>query len=182
MVQAILEGRKTMTRRVVKDTQNWDYVRLYDGHAKFCELYNHLNETYIKCPYGQPGDRLWVKETYLTNTENDSCPYTYKADWHDSILNHPKNIGIWKPSIFMPKSAARLWLEIVNVKVERLRDISEEDAQKEGVTMSGCQINSADGSYLFSYLFFALWSKINGEESLKQNPWVWVIEFRRIEK
>jgi hypothetical protein len=184
MVQAILEGRKTMTRRVVKGLPKGTHEVWFDGGEWIVE--NELGQCWVngklKCPYGQRGDRLWVRETYLANTENDSRPYTYKADWHDSILNHPKNKGIWLSPLFMPKAAARLWLEITNIRVERLRDISEEDAQKEGVTMSGCQINSADGSYLFSYLFFALWSKINGEESLKQNPWVWVIEFRRIEK
>lgn len=168
MVKAILEGRKTMTRRVVKDTQNWDYVRLYDGHAKFCELYNHLNETYIKCPYGQPGDRIWVRETFF----GDTAHYVYKADDNTELFQIIGDV-IWKSPIFMPKEAARLWLEIVNVRVERLYDISYQDIICEGLQK---QFEEASPNEWF----LNLWQKINGNK--KENPWVWVIEFRRVEK
>lgn len=174
MVPAILEGRKTQTRRVIKDkTEHVARILMKDGLAVSyvrgagAQLWE---DSAFKCPYGQVGDVLWVRETFLNFNPVDQAPeYIYKAE-------NP-NFGMvsgekWKPSIFMPKDAARIWLRITNVRVERLHEITEEDAIREG------------SKYLLNVRewFADLWKSINGEESWKSNPWVWVVEFERIEK
>lgn len=141
---------------------------------------------YVKCPYGQPGDVLWVRESFLINAIGKT-PFLYRAE--SNISNFLK----WKPSIHMPKEAARLFLQIKDIRVERLRDISESDAIGEGIECLG---NSASGipiwkEYFLSDInanfapensFRSLWKKINGEDSWNSNPWVWVIEFKKIER
>ena len=143
MVRAILDGRKTQTRRVVKPKP--DDSGLWNND---------------KCPYGKPGDRLWVRETFFV----DGPRIQYRADHHGA----PKET-IWKPSIFMPRSASRILLEITDIRVERLHDISADDEKKEGIY-----------SPIHELLFWALWQKINGPESWDANPWVWVITFKKI--
>jgi len=165
MVQAILNGSKTMTRRVVKN---------------FAATY--------ECPYGQIGDVLWVREThqYTDASLNFQPGYVYKAtdpDWE--TMEGWK----WNPSIHMPKAACRLWLKVTNVRVERLQDISEEDAIAEGIERINPEGLLAFKSYavdypatVFPYVSFqTLWHKINGRESWEANPWVWVIEFEPCE-
>jgi hypothetical protein len=153
MVRAILEGRKTQTRRVIKPQLRINY----------------------KCPYGQPGDRLWVRETwqcFKPNTEEIINPNTvniralaYRAtnEWR----------GKWRPSIHMPRWASRITLEITAVRVERLQDIGEVDAMREGDPT--CENTHIDW-------FRALWDSINAKRgySWESNPWVWVVEFQRI--
>ncbi|MDO8997221.1 MAG: hypothetical protein Q7U77_11390 [Sediminibacterium sp.] len=172
MVQAIIEGRKSMTRRVVKPQPSETGV----------SAFNDGEHPQMKCPYGQVGDILWVRESFISGYECDEGSFNtdedgeyipvlkYKADresfdWYDGNSDFPCEKIPWKPSIHMPKSACRIFLKITNVRVERLQDISEEDAIAEGIAS-----------------FKSLWQSINGEKSWDDNPWVWVIEFERIEK
>ena len=181
MVQAILDGRKTQTRRVVKGpVMKLDYVIA----------------TTVPCPYGQPGDVLWVRETWAhtsqlnINPEDENYGYVYKADgqpWEDY------EGWKWKPSIHMPREAARMFLRIKAVRVERLQEISEEDALAEGIGRINVRLTNYDlayRDYIHPGVFFrvplwsfkSLWESINGPESWQANPWVWVVEFERITK
>ncbi len=252
MVRAILEGRKTMTRRVVKgealnwldnagftpvfvaDPENylcpygvpgdrewnaglppcegWYYVeKEFDGKAVYLRpvpsgTYPDIEESVITWGWderddpedlssdGGPtpqtirwkrcGDRLYVRETWLDDGETkDSPQWIYRADNE----NYPRHEGQnWKPSIFMPRAASRILLEVTDVRVERLQEIGEADAKAEGVEPD------VDAGYWKGYIFpgvydsakksFAsLWQSINGLGSWDQNPWVWVVSFKRIE-
>ena len=182
MVRAILEGRKTQTRRVVKpqpelQLKSARWMRCADEqHALFTqhdgELCGQMAST-RKCPYGKPGDRLWVRETWahrrwMLGDASPSPTTVYRADGEDL-----KGCDRWRPSIHMPRWASRITLEVVGVRVERLQDISEEDAKAEGI------------EWVIGYrsripLFSALWERINGPGSWDANPWVWVVEFRRV--
>jgi len=185
MVQAILEGRKTQTRRVVKSQpRNCTEERFY----------NEEQPTYL-CPYGQAGDVIWVRETWShtsqlnLNPEDDNYGFVYKADGQDWEDFDGWN---WKPSIHMPFAAARIFLRVKSVRVERLQDISERDAIAEGIERN--PIANGDGETVYkSYItgvytcypyvsFRTLWQSINGPESWVANPWVWVVEFERITK
>lgn len=200
MVQAILEGRKTMNRRVVKPQPNengmsfmknppLDWERIYREEWKPWKLEKEDGETIaLHCPYGQPGDVLWVRETYCIS----SCRKRYKAngEWSKEEIAAGEN-NRWKPSIHMPKAACRIWLHVKAVRVERLQDISEQDAIAEGVqisfqneryTLYKNYLNPDKCNYGFqvaSNSFKTLWKSINGDESWKANPWVWVVEFER---
>ncbi len=190
MVQAILNGRKTQTRRVVKPQGKaacFDIAMRTDGSNKWPRNLD-ADERFIsdmKCPYGQVGDVLWARETVSQFSMGGI--YAYKAD------NDPDDKGTkWRPSIHMPKAACRLFLRIKSIKVERLQDISEEDAIAEGCCLYGPfgeykgSIHPSGGSMRYrafsnaSRAFQDLWESINGENSWKANPWVWVIEFERI--
>ena len=201
MVRAILEGRKTMTRRAVKlQTAPTEYPQ--GGGAKFVQISgkqywwnsqkDHPAHVTKACPYGQPGDRLWVREAFSQHPQ--FADLAYRADGEEFEDSHgflwePK----WKPSIHMPRSASRILLEITAVRVERLHDISEADAQAEGVERvvvgSGwrryCDPDSEEvgvppcGDARRS--FRSLWKYINGAESWNSNPWVWVVEFKRVQ-
>lgn len=176
MVQAIFDDRKTQTRRIIKPQPKDDlsflgwklpeYVQVAFGRGV-------KTDSLHKFPFGQVGDVLWVRETWQ-NSENNVY-YHYKADFTEPGKG-------WKPSIFMPKDAARIWLKITDVRVERLNDISAEDSQKEGITWNQGEEWEAKYQNAYSYKFKMLWESINGEESWNANPWVWVIEFERIEK
>lgn len=191
MVQAILEGRKTMTRRIVKglpDNASDDLVQIMvSGY--------HNTQGHVRCPYGHLGDVLWVREswnitTLLQSTNKKDIPGTkttrYKAD-DDQFNRCTKGSMKWKPSIHMSKEACRLFLKIKSVKVERLQDISEQDAIAEGVQLHFRGIanfiyRTSDILRPYRDCFSDLWASINGHESWVDNPWVWVIEFERIEK
>jgi len=182
MVNAIVEGRKSQTRRIYKKA---------DPDIDLYAIQKHSSAyIYSQCPYGQPGDRLWVRETHMY-IGKPSVEYIYKAGYpdniHPAVGNIPEISGIdWKPSIFMPKAAARIWLEITEVRVEKLQDISKEDAVAEVVqkiTVSGTDHwKRYDGYQLLVsspvVSFWSLWAHINGEDSWQQNPWVWVVCFR----
>jgi len=195
MVQAILAGRKTQTRRVVKD-EILQTNRYPDDH-------DFVLATIKPCQYGQVGDVLWVRETCLwvmkdhahdlLEGNRDGNQWVYKSYVHSDWTEYAKEKDgyKWKPSIFMPKAAARIFLKITNIRVERLNDISEDDAEKEGVE----EIHPAPfifrwKDYVISsnqlkcpiISFYTLWCSINGAKSWNENPFVWVIEFERIEK
>lgn len=199
MVQAILEERKTQTRRICKPIPIYDEDSghvfignvMFDIHDKWdIPMYLKDNARW------EIGDILWVRETWQKLlTEEGGFGYTYKAN------DHPFDRATkWKPSIFMPKEACRIKLLVNNIRVERLQDISEEDVFSEGVqipTHNGtiCWVVSEKDSAinfmpndqtvwtkeLVAKAHYAeLWSKINGKGSWNLNPWVWVIEFKKL--
>lgn len=195
MVRAILDGRKTQTRRTVNPAPEMvtDHsIRPWEGDPAV--LKKLLNQRGRKCPYGQPGDRLWVRESTEEDCAGSVSLSRYRADgafvlysgcddpaFSGSIAhwNYPRRV---RPSIHMPRWASRILLEIVSVRVERLQDISEEDAEAEGAP---CEIGRLEATILgtqASYRkgFIRLWESDHGEGSWIENPWVWVIEFKRI--
>lgn len=176
MVRAILAGRKTQTRRVMSP-QPVQADNLFHWHKTAWDIGGALVSDSAPvdfCPYGQPGDRLWVRETWCLT----AAPCTlYRAD--DKRDQQYWSLLKWKPSIFMPRRASRLTLEIVAVRVERLQDITEDDAVAEG-----CQPWMKNGQMVDTAAsdFVHLWSDINEKRgySWESNPWVWVIEFRNL--
>ncbi len=186
MVRAILDGRKTQTRRVVKTkpfkfggvepTQNLLFLKDEIAHFGF----NDLITNKVKCPYGGcVGDRLWVRESFGITKNNDTV---YRADNSDFSHDVRDDAQRWRPSIFMPRAFSRITLEITGIRVERLQDISEADARAEGCLLSE-RIGDGDWpefptSYKDACQY--LWESINGEGSWDLNPFVWVIEFERV--
>lgn len=194
MVRAILEGRKTQTRRIVKGKGTWavvynpDSERTWPGAEDECGDWQDF-----ECPYGNVGDRLWVRETCCC----DGWSVHYTADnghvefgdtrYDDALKLHHYSGGFSRqvPSIHMPRWASRITLEITGVRVERLNDICEEDAKSEGVEELGELFEKAKHGHpltLWSTAFAWLWFDINGRDSWMQNPWVWVVEFKRNEQ
>jgi hypothetical protein len=199
MVRAILAGTKTQTRRVVKPRKDPDF----GCHMAPCEIAGDEHKARL-CPYGQPGDRLWVRESFI-HEPADYCweasvsipsrpaSTVYRADADDP------NGGRWSPSIHMPRWASRITLEVTGVRVERLQDISEVDAIAEGIERGAgfpgwyrgplagdsASLQQAGRDFkiptAFPHLAYrALWESINGPGSWDANPWVWVVEFRRV--
>lgn len=183
MVRAILEGRKTMTRRIVSE-KHLPWIEGAVGHYVTGEWANR------PFPYGKPGDRLWVRETWRTSKILDSkkpssfsrWPVRYEADGEvnrcGALYGDVK--GKIRPAIFMPRWASRLTLEITGVRVERLQEISEADAIAEGVTMPD-RIPEPPDWWSYRDEFAYLWDQINGAESWQSNPFVWVIQFKKEE-
>lgn len=199
MVQAVLDGRKTQTRRVIKkqpDLKRHRQIKravILDGKSRETWIYDDgvsLRQDSVKCPYGQPGDVLWVRETFVSynvpvkHPKVDEIEYEYKAD------ETPVKFR-WKPGIHMPKAACRIFLKVKSVRVERLQDISETDAIDEGIEREPGlpfvvrwkdYLNTDEELEFPESSFSTLWKSINGSESWDANPWVWVIEFERIER
>lgn len=205
MVRAIIAGRKTQTRRIV----NWATVTSkYQSRGCFgVDGYDTVNDRaierkpwrdgahiagHLKAPY-RAGDVLWVREKWCEHMDNGAV--FYAAD------NWPAEAGMkWKPSIHMPYTACRLWLEVTGVKIERVQDISEADAQAEGVQTErdhyGGDVplkvhgsvawhrydSEACAAVSAQHSFQTLWESINGPDSWAANPWVWVYEFKRTER
>ncbi len=203
MVRAIFEGRKTQTRRVVKPQPqpnggeglhpvapyrnphgSWSWVLAATGHGSGGGLFD--------CPYGQPGDRLWVRETWqgplidddlganeLPKNQYENPRYCqYKADGGPTPEFEDADgelVCRWRPSIHMPRWASRINLEITAVHIERLRNISVSDAIAEGY--DGTVDNPVDPSIEW---YAGLWEQINGPGSWAANPWVWVVEFKQV--
>lgn len=193
MIQAILAGNKTQTRRIVKsrtglfsvDTAKFepDMVGFYYNRS-VQEIDDDERSTgkTIFCPYGEVGDILWVRETFQKVELSDECDYEgyiYKADKNSIEWVMSNDEWKWNPSIFMPKEACRLFLEVTDVRVERLNKISENDAVNEGVETLGFYPGydvSSRGK------FEGLWGQINGIQSWEENPFVWVITFEKTTK
>ena len=187
MVRALLAGTKTQTRRIAKPVRHPDLGNMYAPGALVLE---HEPQHVIDrcCPYGRPGDRLWVRETHMNwwklDPANPEGPRlfshvaAYAADGYELEPGER-----WIPSIHMLRAASRILLEITGVRVERLQDINEMDAAAEGVAtwapgaLSPDSLN-ADPSDQFRWL----WSSINGPDSWSANPWVWVVEFKRVQQ
>ncbi|HDU2881103.1 TPA: morphogenetic protein [Klebsiella pneumoniae] len=180
MVRAILDGRKTQTRRPIKwkQTRFTEIGEREDGSKwPWSEDAEHACDFWHPCPFGAVGDRIWVRETWARyNIDQNSYDIAYRATTPE---NWPEE-GRWRPSIHMPRWASRILLEITNVRVERLNAISQEDAQAEGMELTGWRPTYSDpdsgGEVMTPYDNFAeLWSSIYGEGSWKADPWVWVI-------
>jgi len=211
MVRAILEGRKAQTRRIVKkqprvDPETGDWLSTYsDGSEQRLPIEWWMElKLGFDCPYGQPGDRLWVRETWAEQKDTygigDPHAFFYRADKSmkcADTLDPLDDFGVsyeilkWKPSIHMPRVACRLLLEITDVRIERLQNISRVDAIAEGVFFSDSKagyVTDDNGSnFNFSHpedSFRDLWCSINGgygHESWDANPWVWVISFEKLD-
>ncbi len=193
MVQALLRGDKTQTRRVATHPLVFDNPRIeclvIDGDDWWTAI-DSSGGVMIKCPYGKVGDLLYVRESWRPEITGSSVPehcdisyvnVQYPADNHIEYFGedipdewtYPERADKGNvPSIHMPKWASRLTLEIINIKVERLFDISHDDSIAEGC--AGCKALF----YSPHDEFFELWRSINGQESLDSNPWVWAIEFK----
>lgn len=177
MVRAVLGGCKTQKRMIVKPQPTPDAARFvpweteegsWAAQSNSGKMFVNASWQPVVCPYGQPGDRLWVRETFWLEEPWKPGDYiSYRAT--EQVV-----LGPWKPSIFMPRKASRITLEIVSVRVERLQDISEDDAKAEGVEPYAPD----DGRYVEGYR--ELWQSINGAGSWALNPWVWRIEFKVI--
>ncbi|HCT3928055.1 TPA: hypothetical protein OTT35_001198 [Citrobacter koseri] len=197
MVRAILDGRKTQTRRIMENQPAGDgpdtpaLIRNVDGGFQW---YGHYGESSIfNCPFGAVGDRLWVRETFRLFDSSVECScedHCSCSCYHGKPLyraNGDDTECRWTPSIHMPRWASRITLEITSVRVERLNDISQEDALAEGMELTGWEPTYSDpdsgGEVWTPYDNFAeLWQSIYGVGSWLSNPWVWVIEFKRIEE
>lgn len=188
MVRAIREGRKTQTRRIVREPQPRliDPCHKYNPHKfTFWHDDHYPNGSGVFCPYGVPGDRLWVREAWYYDVPPHKLPSKKPKDFDaDSLyfradgkccqqipecscaeVGKPK----WKPSIHLPRWASRLTLEITDVRVQRVRDIDMNDVEAEGVS------HDTDGA------FQAAWASINGPDSWDANPWVWAITFALVQ-
>lgn len=188
MVRALLEGRKTQTRRIVKpQPSHFHYLQAMSGSSPdgvafgtpglFREVgpdYPDSSEDDRWCPYGAAGDRLWVKETFCPNYFPDPEARTaFRADYDKSKIGDVVPEPKWKPSIFMPRKLSRIALEITSVRADRLQDISEEDAKSEGVSLL---LHNK-----YRHAFANLWNEINGTvRAWSTDPWVWVVSFRRV--
>lgn len=174
LVQAILNGRKTQTRRLCKTPI--EVPRGFSGASRSrLEAWDKILD---KCPYGQIGDRLWVRETFLQSPDG---AFWYRADKGEADLAVIYDYK-WKSSIFMPRKASRILLEITKIRVERLQDILPKDIQAEGIEVLErdrvCDPLENASIYLDQWIM--LWDKINRKKApWCSNPWVWVIDFRR---
>lgn len=197
MVQAIIRGEKTQTRRLVKYKKQIENPQVGwtaftpDGHFSVRGIHEigDYGESFFKQKY-QKGDILWVRETFR---KANGMPTGYRYDWRATAEEDGAPTDEpWKPSIFMPKDACRIFLKITSIKVERLNMISEADAIAEGIEKvrqlgksfyklySGNKKFDYDESPIVSY--WSLWDKINGEGSYLKNPLVWVYKFQEIDK
>lgn len=191
MVRAILDGRKTQTRRLVKPrlTKNeagWRVCKNADGRAYAVETYDdeEFFQGYVVPPV-QRGDVLWVRETWQRLFDLGGWRYEYKADYKD---DEPLRIDgayiAWRPSIHMPRGAARLFLKVTSVRVQRLRDITSGEAVAEGIESNlGSPSEAADALIAFEELWNSTVKPADQPRyGWGANPWVWVIEFERCEK
>ncbi len=219
MVQGILQSRKLMTRRtrsldqVNKDPNSWYFDRFGFKDEKLIAIFKPIGGDFgnaIPCPYGKPGDQIWVRETWAETCDEYGTPVmAYKVgqprvilkdddgyklggkittQW--SIDSYP-SYGKWKPSIHMSHWASRLHLEITDIRVERLQSITEADAIAEGVQrMAGSNTLYRHYNPVVKSLalirgaqasFFTLWESLNGKDSVEANPWLWVIKFKVVE-
>ena len=190
MVRALLAGTKTQTRRIVK-ARDLEWMDVHQGLRE--------PDNAERCPCGQPGDCIWVRESWSPDPPDvDGWGYTAWAGCREGQIagvperfRHPRFCNYaadwlhgpirWTPSIHMPRWASRITLEVTGVRVERLQDISEADAQAEGWTRrpevsTDPQVHKEAARDWF----MDLWESINGPGSWDENPWVWVIEFRRL--
>lgn len=216
MVRALLDGTKTQTRRVVKQQppEGTTSVAVYhhpddrDGRPRFWSLGPDPDahgatdclqpDWALPCPYGAPGERLYVRETWQHSNFplgpfDEDCSVFYRADYMDDPhgpdgeKSPEGRYRSWKPAIHMPRAASRIDLEVTGVRVERLQDISEADARAEGARecdpISGREVLLAGASQRGSFVlhYRDIWEQINGAGSWAANPWVWCVSFRRIE-
>lgn len=206
MVRAILDGRKTATRRCVKSRSKKAcgfYVTFRKSDNAFMGVYDYdENERQFnnsQTPPYQSGDILYVRETFRPLSEHPAAGFDYAANWSPQYFQNSKdpnacNKGKWIPSIHMPKEAARIWLKVTNVRVEKLHNITDEQILKEGINQATvdhymAQFPEATEEWIHAahWLPFSdLWNSTVKKDfdlySWDANPWVWVIEFERCEK
>lgn len=166
MVKAILDGRKAQTRRVIKSVAEGASWLILNWNDRTQYLIPENKEALItKCPYGQVGDRFWVRETWCLGDDLDGQEAIYYKASKPDIGEY-----IWKPSIFMPRWASRITLEITEIRVQRVQEITTDDAIAEGI----------DKHYFWRTGFQELWDKINAKRGYEwnANPWVWAISFK----
>jgi hypothetical protein len=192
MVRAILEGRKTVTRRVIKP-QPSPHAHTTSADGSPMSSWWETGKDIVRCPYGKSGDRLWVREAWQADDQVNSVaprdlshgePIRYPADWDfrqtGCAMIKPGKI---RPSIHMPRWASRILLEITDVRVERLQDISRADIRAEGLKCPP-ELASDDVSPNYRDWYPAawreLWESVNGADSWTANPWVWVVEFKQV--
>lgn len=221
MVRAILAGTKTQTRRIMNPQpradqiipRDWSKVMQYNPNAIYGDglgwsaIDSSGNNHEFRCPYGQPGDRLWVRETFAahwmyndippSDARSDRCDQRrsdnrwYAADPDNSLGSDGAAStlrGKWRPSIHMPRWASRITLEITGIRVERLNDISEEDAKAEGAWGPDDSIVGTVAKYFGrdplavhpSLAYRMLWESINGPGAWDANPWVWAVSFKNL--
>ena len=202
MVRAILDGRKTQTRRIMKIQPSDGFHPTHNGYDLDLNAHWYTpgvvdkngylqpakkdvfgvadeNEGYT-CPFGAVGDRIWVRETWAEAGAGAPDLKLYRADYPEHLPTHYENVPPaddirWTPSIHMPRWASRLTLEITGVRVERLRDLSEDDAKSEGITPPSGGVLPG---WEYRINFRDLWMSIYGADNWEANPWVWVIEFK----
>lgn len=186
MVIAADNETKTITRRVIKSLvidKDSGYVFLEKKYQ--FDIHNWKEKLIPFCPYGEVGDIIYVRETFAVGLSSGF--YFFKANYTTNIA--PTGLSKWKPSIHMPKKIARIWLEITDIRIEQLDDISEGDAKQEGIKRGNCY---ADGFMHYDTKTFGahpvisfqtLWESINKKKhTWKSNPWVWVITFKKTTK
>lgn len=216
MIQAILQGRKSQTRRLFKypgmpmEADFYPHHICQSGGGNWIAWYGdarpdqdwdtftktvYPGNTGIRCRYGRPGERLWVRETWqhAACVESNLEGYVYAAEFND--LKEVREIGkfTWRPSIHMPRAACRLLLDVIDIKVERLHDITEADAIAEGIEVIGHNIHEqrifkdysgeslrGNGWSSARRSYQSLWQSINGPQSWDTNPWVWIISFKTV--
>lgn len=191
MVRALLDGTKSQTRRVVKPQP-----KMYEPWQ--CVGVSDMTNDALVCPYGKPGERLWVRETHRAiwgQSPGYLIGVDYKADPQEKWERMRDHMGRpkWTPSIHMRREHGRILLEIVSVRVERLHDISEADAIAEGIEQMPCEVPNTrlwrnyrpengwtSRVCIPQNSFRSLWETISGEDGWLSNPWVWVVEFKRV--
>ena len=208
MVRAILAGRKTQTRRVIQlRNPNQPFADIVvtfgysaSGESTYAGFGNLADPVYVRCPYGQPGDLLWVREKFLVweggagGLDPDSLTYQDDPQWEHQLFDNgelddalpPEDDGVvgrWKvhPSIHMPRWASRITLRVTDVRVQRVQEISEEDAIAEGITRwEGDRLQRGDKGARND--FSRLWDSINAKRgySWESNPFCWAITFERV--
>lgn len=192
MIRAILEGRKSQTRRIIKPQPDEDsyYVMEFSGGRLTIDYNQGEGNPVIKCPY-PVGTVIYARETWqitdFLHPSDENYGYIYKASENGQDWEKNSEGWKWRPSLFMPKAAARIFLEVTDVRVERLQDITEEDAIAEGIEMNNRphpgwywmeDVYSTDSP---TYAFEKLWQKINGKKHpWDSNPWIWCYIFKRI--
>ena len=205
MVRALLDGRKSQTRRLIRgledvpadmsvyiDSNGWLSglrPKAFDGWKFVTDIYGRK----VRCPHGATGDRLWIRETWRQVFPEANGPLEYRADYGEDA----QITGGWNSPLFMPRWTSRITLEITGLRVQRLQDISEEDARAEGLKITGPTVNSAgevidDRPGYLGYgslwhdprrAFETLWDAVNGKRApWSSNPWVWVLDFKRVEQ
>ena len=192
MVNSILNGTKTQTRRIAKG------VGIAPGIGQVLKGSDDIKEWPEFCPYGKPGDRLWLRETWQGPILDDDEYEEYRRNGKESYLkpqycvyratdqlnaiDEDGNELNWRPSIHMPRSACRLILEITNIRVERLQDVSVEDAKAEGFDYSTHPSAIKMGYAIGAKTNFRFaWEEIYGPNAWNKNPWVWIVEFKVIQ-